>query len=354
MKIIFFTRFGPLGASSRLRALQFLPYFRLLKIEPVVSPLIGDAMLLRKYQLGGYGFISLLMAYLRRIYELLKSNQYDLVWIEKEALPWFPVWFEIWLLRKIPYVLDFDDAIFHTYDLHRFNWVRSFYGDRIDQLMEGSRLVFAGNRYLARRADAAGARWIELIPTVVDISCYFPKYEYLKSTASLIVWIGSPSTVKYLLELAEPLSLLAKSHSFTLRVIGAGAIYMPGVRIETFPWSLDDEAALINGCDIGIMPLKDSPWEQGKCAYKLIQYMACGLPTVASPVGANREVVIENKTGFFANTPKEWVEKMHLLLTDAPLRQRLGRAGRERVQSDYSLQQTASRLAALLTATEGI
>jgi glycosyltransferase involved in cell wall biosynthesis len=82
--------------------------------------------------------------------------------------------------------------------------------------------------------------------------------------------------------------------------------------------------------------------------------MACGLPTVASPVGANREVVIENKTGFFANTPKEWVEKMHLLLTDAPLRQRLGRAGRERVQSDYSLQQTASRLAALLTATEGI
>lgn len=350
MKILFLTRFGHQGASSRLRLLQYLPWFRTSVIESVVSPLFDDTMLLRKYQRGSYGFMALLLTYWRRFYVLATANQYDLIWIEKEVLPWFPVWIEQWLLRKRLYVLDFDDAIFHNYDLHRFNWVRSFYGRRIDQLMEGSRLVAAGNRYLASRAVAAGARWVEVIPTVVDVARYSPKHEYPNSNVPLIVWIGSPSTVQYLLGLAKPLGTLAKLQSFTLRVIGADAFNIPEVNIETFPWSLDTEAALIGECDIGIMPLKDTPWEQGKCAYKLIQYMACGLPTVASPIGANKEVVIEGETGLFADTPAEWVEKMQMLLRDTPLRQRLGRAGRERVQSDYSLQQTAPRLAGLLAA----
>lgn len=114
----------------------------------------------------------------------------------------------------------------------------------------------------------------------------------------------------------------------------------------------DDAAAVqkaVNAeCDVGIMPLRDTPWEQGKCAYKLIQYMVCGLPTVASPIGASRDVVIEGETGFFANTASDWVEKMDLLVCAAALRQRLGQAGRARVAADYCLQQTAPRLVRLL------
>jgi len=293
--------------------------------------------------------MDLLSAYRRRVRTLMGVHQFDLVWVEKEALPWFPAWLEIWLLRSAPYVLDFDDAVFHNYDLHRFAWVRGVYGRRIDRLMEGARLVIAGNRYLADRATAAGARRVEVIPTVVDLARYVSKRKYSFAKKPHIVWIGSPSSVQYLLELAEPLGMLANRLPFTLRVIGGGTLAMRGVDVESMAWSADTEAAAIVECDIGIMPLRDTPWEQGKCAYKLIQYMACGLPTVASPVGANRDVVIEGGTGFFADTASAWMEKLERLLRDAALRQRLGQAGRARVEAEYCLQQTAPRLVRLLT-----
>jgi len=353
MRILFLTRFGQQGASSRMRFLQYLPWFEKAAIECVVSPLFDDAMLLQKYQQGGYGFLNLLSAYWRRIHALMGAPQSDLVWVEKEALPWLPAWFERWLLRRAPYILDFDDAIFHNYDLHRFAWVRCVYGRRIDHLMEGARLVIAGNLYLADRAAAAGAQQVEVVPTVVDLARYTSKQVYSIATKPRIVWIGSPSTVQYLQELAEPLGALTKRLPFTLRVIGGGVVAIPGVDVEPLPWLADMEAVAIAECDVGIMPLRDTPWEHGKCAYKLIQYMACGLPTVASPIGANRDVVIEGETGLFAASPAAWMQALETLLCDATLRQRLGQAGRARVEAEYCLQQTGPRLVHLFTQAGG-
>lgn len=349
LKVLVLTKYGSLGASSRMRFLQYLPWVQQPGVEVTVRVLLSDELLLTRYQRGAYDLWPLLRAYADRLLALLECRHFDVVWIEKEALPWFPAWLEKWLLRRAPYVLDFDDAIFHNYDLHRFAWVRRFYGRRIDRLMKDARLVIAGNRYLADRAVAAGGRWIEVIPTVVDLARFPAKQTYSDATKPRVVWIGSPSTVQYLLELAEPLGVLAKRQPFTLRVIGGGAITIPGVDVESLPWSADTEAAVIAECDVGIMPLRDTPWEQGKCAYKLIQYMACGLPTMASPIGANRDVVIEGETGFFADTADAWMEKMALLLCDAALRQRLGQAGRARVEAEYCLQQVAPRLVRLLT-----
>ena len=321
-----------------------MPWFKSPAIKSVVSPLFDDSMLLRKYHLGNYASTALIFTYLRRLYLMATANKFDLIWIEKEALPWLPIWIEKWFLQKRSYILDYDDAIFHNYDLHRFSLVRFFYGRKIDHLMEGSRLVIVGNRYLASRAIAAGARWVEVIPTVVDISRYSPKNNYSFFSNLHIVWIGSPSTAHYLFELKDSLSQLAQFYSFTLRVIGAGSISIPGVNVEIFSWSLDTEAALIGDCDIGIMPLKDTPWEQGKCAYKLIQYMACGLPVVASPIGENLNVVINGETGFFANSKASWIAQLEILLKDATLRKRFGDRGRLRVEAEYSLNKTAPQL----------
>lgn len=336
-----------------MRFLQYLPWLQQAGAEVTVRPLLSDELLIARYQRGGYGLWSLFQAYANRLLALFACHHFDVVWIEKEALPWFPAWLERWLLRRVPYVLDFDDAIFHNYDLHRFAWVRHFYGRRIDCLMEGARLVIAGNRYLADRATAAGARWVEVVPTVVDLVRYPAKQAYSVATTPRIVWIGSPSTLQYLLELVEPLRTLTKQRTFTLRVIGGGAVSIPGVDVEVVAWSVDREAAAIVECDVGIMPLRDTPWEQGKCAYKLIQYMACGLPTMASPIGANCEVVIEGETGFFADTPSEWVEKLEQLLDDPALRERFGQAGRAQVQDAYCLQQVAPKLVQLLTTVCG-
>lgn len=348
-KVLVLTKYSSLGASSRLRFLQYLPWLQQAGVELTVRPLLSDELLLARYQRGTYGVWSLLRAYAGRIRSLRRCDQFDTVWIEKEALPWLPAWLEKWLLRRAPYVLDFDDAIFHNYDLHRSAWVRCVYGRRIDCLMAGARLVVAGNRYLADRATVAGAQRVEVVPTVVDLERYTTKQTYSVATKPRVVWIGSPSTVQYLLDLAKPLGALSKRQPFALRVIGGGALTIPDVDVEVMDWSAETEASAIAECDVGIMPLRDTPWEQGKCGYKLIQYMACGLPTVASPIGANREVVIEGETGFFADTPSAWVEKLECLLCDAALRQRLGQAGRARVDAVYCLQRTAPRLADLCT-----
>ena len=348
MRVLFLTRYGPQGASSRLRSFQFLPALSGSDIECVVSPLFDDELLLKKYRNGSYAAKGVCAAYWRRISVLLGRHHFDLLWVEKEALPWLPAWVERVLLRDRPYVLDFDDAIFHNYDLHRHALVRHIYGRRIDRLMAGARLVVAGNHYLAARAIASGVNQVEVLPTVVDMSRYSPKREYVPSEKLRIVWIGSPSTVQYLKQLQNPLRELSMRLPFILRVIGGGEFAMPGIETEVVAWSTHTEAKAVSECDVGIMPLRDSPWEQGKCAYKLIQYMACGLPTVSSPIGANRDVVIEGTTGFFADTPEVWVERLESLLRNAELRQRLGTAGRVRVENEYSLTHIAPKLIDLL------
>jgi len=321
----------------------------------VVAPLIDDIQLVERYRDGRYRIGGLLRSYWARIGQLLCGKQFDLVWIEKEALPWLPTAVETTLLLNIPYVLDFDDATFHNYDLHSSALVRGLFGRRIDQLMKRARLVVAGNSYLAQRAIDSGAPWVEVIPTVVDLDRYLvkqvrPPFE----GTSRIVWIGSPSTVRYLYVLQEPLAILSERFSIGLRVIGGDGIQFPGVDIECVKWSEHTEAESIRACDIGVMPLFDSPWERGKCGYKLIQYMACGLPVVASGVGVNREIVRAGENGFVADTSAAWVDSLGRLLGDAALRSRMGSAGRQGVEEEYCVQRVAPKLAALLrSAAEG-
>lgn len=345
MKVLFLTRFGRLGASSRMRTHQFLPWFESVGIDCVESALFPDDMLLDKYRVGVYSLPALLKVYWQRCSVLMSVRQFDLVWIEKECLPFLPAWLERWLLRGVPYLLDYDDAIFHNYDMHPSSLVRFFLGRRIDRLMKGAKMVIVGNRYLANRAVAAAAQRVEIVPTVVNLKRYTPGQG---GAIPRIVWIGSPTTGQYLLELAEPLRLLAKREQFTLRVIGASDIRLVGVDVEPVLWAEGKEAALIAECDVGIMPLFDSPWERGKCAYKLIQYMAAGLPTVSSPIGANLEVVKDGETGVFANSPDAWIAQLELLLRDDTMRKRMGAAGRARVESEYCLQRIAPRLVLLL------
>jgi glycosyltransferase involved in cell wall biosynthesis len=209
--------------------------------------------------------------------------------------------------------------------------------------------VIAGNAYLAKRARDAGAPRVEIVPTVIDIDRYAVKHALPSASEPLrIVWIGSPSTVRYLALLREPLAALNQRFAFKLRVIGGGTIDLSGVDVEFVQWTEATEVASIQACDIGVMPLLDSPWERGKCGYKLIQYMACGLPVVASAVGVNRQIVQDGVNGFLASTPLEWKTALAKLLEDAPLRRQMGTAGRQCVEQIYSLQVQAPRLIAML------
>ena len=359
VKVLVLTKYGPLGASSRMRALQYLPWFEKAGLQVTVQPLLSDELLQSSYSNGGYRHHHLLQAYAMRLRVLLKCQDFDVVWIEKEALPWFPLWLELTLLRGVPYVLDYDDAVFHNYDRHGNYLVRRLYGCRLDGLMTRSALVVGGNNYLAQRAHNAGAKWVETLPTVIDLDRYPIKKRMQPLTAGLdsvprIVWIGSPSTARYLKLLGEPLRALAARKSFVLRVIGGGAVELPGVQLEILPWKEHTEVDDISACDVGIMPLLDSPWEKGKCGYKLIQYMACGLPVVASNVGVNPEIVQHGENGFLANQPHEWVSALEQLLESQSLRTKMGMKGRQQVEQKYCIQQTGPKLVGFLRAASKV
>lgn len=352
MRLLMLTRYGMLGASSRMRSHQYLLPLTAAGIQVDSEALFDDEQLARRYRIGRYRADALASSTLKRLAGLRRGKHYDLVWIEKEALPWAPAWIECSLLGHARYVLDFDDAIFHNYDLNPRSAVRHLLGRKIDRLMQSASLVIAGNDYLADRARRAGSPHVEVIPTVIDLNRYLraPEAPVPRPAPPRIVWIGSPSTLPYLTGIGPALRDLTTRHPFVLRVIG-GNIDLPGVTTECLPWSADSEVADLASSDIGIMPLPDTPWARGKCAYKLIQYMACGLPTVASPVGANNQVISDGHTGYLASTPQQWVERLEALLRTPDLRHRMGCAGRLSVEQHYCLQVTAPRLAELLVAT---
>jgi len=347
MNILFLTRYGQLGASSRLRSLQFIPTLERLGINCTVSSLFDDEQLMQRYQSNRYHLTGLLQSYLQRMKVLIQSSNFDLVWIEKEALPWLPVGIEKLLLGRIPYVLDYDDAIFHNYDLHSSYWVRSLLGRKIDRLMKGATLVTTGNDYLADRARQAGAPRVELLPTVVDMNRYQP-VRNRSSDIFTIGWIGSPSTAKYLLLLEDALAIVCRNFTARLVLIGSGRLRLMGTPVTLRQWSESTEVSDIQTFDVGIMPLSDSPWERGKCGFKLIQYMACGIPVVASPVGINRQIVDDGINGYLASTTNDWIRALSELRDNSEGCRTMGRAARDKVEVRFSLDYNAAILARLL------
>jgi glycosyltransferase involved in cell wall biosynthesis len=350
LRVLALTRYGEVGASSRLRFLQYYPALQAAGIHVEWQPLFNDTALRARYRRGRYRLGAALLAFSARLQAMRKRGHFDVVWIEKEALPYLPLWLESALLSGVPYVLDYDDAVFHNYDHHKFALVRWFLGSRLDHLMAKAALVVCGNPYLSDRAIRVGASWVEMLPTVVDLARYrFSTFTHsTKGDGVLrIIWIGSPSTVRYLQILERPLQQLCRHVNFVLRVIGA-EFQMPGIQVECMPWTESTEVESIAAGHIGVMPLRDSPWERGKCGYKLIQYMACGLPVVASPVGVNTDLVETGVNGYLASNYEEWLSALELLLSQAHLRQSMGSSGRTKVEAKYCIQRTGPRMAELL------
>jgi glycosyltransferase involved in cell wall biosynthesis len=351
LNVLVLSRYGPLGASSRYRMYQYLPFLREQGFAVTVAPLLDDAYLEQRYSGRRVALLRLTRSYGRRIADLLTSGRFDLVWLEKEMFPWIPAWIERALMRVgVPYVVDYDDAVFHNYDRHRLAIVRRLMGTKIDDVMRGAALVVVCNRYLAERARVAGARWIELVPTTVELARYARPTPPLNTTFT-IGWIGTPWTARYL-ELVRPaLHEVCRNGQARFVAIGAGSLNWDEVPVEVVPWSEATEVAELQKLDVGIMPLPNSPFERGKCGLKLIQYMACGRPVVASPVGVNCEIVLDGVNGFTAANNDEWVTALRTLRDDPAHRERMGRVGRRNVEEKLSLEITAPRLAGLLRNT---
>src|SRR5436305_8205874 len=193
--VLVLTRYERLGASSRIRFLQFVPMLEQEGFTFDVQPLLDNAYVRSLYGGPPVGAASILRAYARRLRALMRRMQYDVVWLEKEALPWLPTWLEIARLEGIPYVVDYDDAWFHRYENH---WLSPLLDHKIDAVMRVAHTVVAGNDYLARRARQAGARHVEIGPTVIDLERYSSLPEAPGGRALTVGWIGIPLNAHYL------------------------------------------------------------------------------------------------------------------------------------------------------------
>jgi glycosyltransferase involved in cell wall biosynthesis len=343
---VLLSRYSEMGASSRLRMFQYLPYLRG-DWDVHVAPFFHDGYLQALYS-GRRDFLEVAAGYMRRLYATFGLRRFDLAWVEAELFPWIPWGVEKLLAaREVPLAADYDDAIFHRYDTHPSAATRCLLGGKIGALMKQAKAVLAGNEYIASYARAAGSNHVHVVPTVIDTSRYEPRSGRAPDQLT-IGWIGTPKTQHYLDLVAGALEFAHRTLHARIVVIGAAGNPLPGTPVEVRPWNEGTEASDLAALDVGIMPLADSPWELGKCGYKLIQYMACGKPVIASPVGVNRQLVEHGVNGYLASSTEEWVDGFRRLHSDPHRAAEMGRAGRAKVERHYSLSALAPRVARIL------
>ena len=348
VRILLLSRYDRSGASSRLRVMQFLPFLAKAGAKVDVDILFPGASARDACDNSGRArWAAYAGFYLGRLRTLLSANRYDLVWVQKEIFPFLPAMAES--LLHVPTVIDLDDALFHQYGQHPNPVVRWLLGGKFDEVFRKSRAVVAGSEYIAEVAKAAGARAVTVVPTGLDCQRYRDAKESRVGRPFTIGWIGSPYSQRYLDPLLPTLRSYVREHSARLLLVGA-ELQNPMPEIESLKWTEADEARQIGEMDVGIMPLDDDDFSRGKCSYKLVQYMAAGVPVIASPVGGNVRIVTESRAGFLASTLDEWVASLDRLRTDMELREISGSAGREYARSNHDISVLASQLLGVMKA----
>lgn len=344
LKLLVLSRFDASGAGPRYRVYQYFDHFREMGLEIVEKPLFDIEYIDNIFKKNKRSFSLILKKYFQRaLFLLFNKSRFDMVLMDGELFPFVPFFLEKLFLPKT-YIMDQDDAIFHTYDLNRSFLVRALFKNKIDQTMKNSCHVVVGNSYVMERALSVGAPKVTAIPTVIDADKYKPSSKPAANKKIVIGWVGSPPTVSYLSLIEPALKNLAKKEDFVLYVIGA-KYSLDGVNVlyNDWPdgWSEEKEIELTNNIDIGIMPLCDGLWEKGKCGLKLIKYMGCAKPMVASNIGMNPEIIDHGLNGYLASSLEDWENYLSILIRDAEKREQFGKHGREKMLKQFSLEVAA-------------
>lgn len=281
----------------------------------------------------------------RRRTELSDVSGFDLVYIFREAALLGPPWFERKIAKSgVPVIFDFDDAVFVSYKSPSNGYLSYLkFPTKTAEICRLSKHVMAGNEYLADYARKQNSN-VTIVPTTIDTD----KYAFIERSDEpetiTIGWSGSFSTIQHLDTVRDVLEDLAKEEKFKLRVIGTPSYKVPGVDTEAMQWRSATELDDLRAIDIGLMPLPDEDWTKGKCGLKALQYMALGIPTICSPVGVNSTIIEDGENGFLADGREEWIEKIKRLIHSADLRRKLGKAGRETVEREYSAKAIAPKV----------
>lgn len=299
--------------SARYRILQFIPFLQQNNFQTEVLVIPGN--------------------HLDRIRFFRKLRTYDIVFLQRKLFTTI----ELNILRRNTQRLmyDFDDAVMFR-DSTKKNQYSSARTKKFIRTIKNADMVIAGNKYLKDLAIRHNPQTF-VIPTTVDMELYREKPATTSSDSVILGWIGSKATLFYLENIKNVFeTIFERFPNVSLKIVADRFFDCNKRPVIKKRWKYEDETDDLHTFDIGLMPLTDDLWSRGKCGFKLLQYMAAGIPPVCSPVGVNKEIVKDGINGFYALDEQEWVEKLSNLILDRQLRYRIGKNARLTVLDNYS------------------
>ncbi len=321
MEVIFLTHHSLQG--HRFRVEQYFPYLNAYGVETIWQPIPKS--------LG------------KRLEIYRGLSRYDVVLIQRRLLS--PIEFYYIRSRARKIVFDVDDAVMFRSSSSSRQRSLSRMG-KFRYMVMNSDAVIAGNRFLEEQVlRYADPSRVTLIPTAIDIHAYPKKKESSRGGRTILGWIGTQSTLKYLKDLDAIFKpLAARFDHISLKIVCDEFCDFSTIPVIEKTWSLEEENDDLVSFDIGLMPLKDDLWSRGKCGLKIIQYQCVGLPVVCTPVGVNRDIIRDGYNGFWATTSQEWVKRLSVLIEREDLRREMGAHGMRIVENEFNIEVTSEKL----------
>jgi glycosyltransferase involved in cell wall biosynthesis len=348
------------AAATRYRLEQYVAPLAERGISMTIHPFIDAQVFAGLYRRKSWPrtALGLMKSSIGRLADLMTVRKADLIFVQREAMMFGPPLFE-WLTSramKRPMVLDLDDATYVPYISPTYGGIGKTlkWFSKTDDLIRWAKVVICGNSSIAEYVSSKGAQ-TRIIPTVVDTEIFRPAQRAASDSGVVLGWVGTHSSFPYLQKIFPMLADLAQRYRIRLKIVGAGKddVSIPGVAVENLPWKLEREVQDFQSLDIGLYPIDEtlySGWASGKSGFKAIQYMAVGVPYVATPIGGSGEIGEVGATHFFAETPDEWHSALEKLIVDPERRRMMGQTGRQHVLKHYGLQDQADKLADILRA----
>lgn len=353
MKKILFVIPYPTGVAPSQR-FRFEQYFEILKSQDIhfeVAPfwtMKGWNLLYQKNHTIQKSF-ALMQGFLRRLVLLFKTPRYDMVFIHREATPLGRPVFEYLMARvfKKKLIYDFDDAIWLPNTSEQNSIVgRLKYHQKVSSICKWSWKVSCGNDFLANYAKSFNEH-VFVVPTTIETSYHKSQLKKMPGNPVTIGWTGTHSTTKYLKPLVPILRKLIGEFQVKILIISNQKPDWDFDDYEFVVWNKEKEIEQLDRIDIGIMPLDDTIWEEGKCGFKALQYMAMEKPTAVSSVGVNKRIISHEENGFLCATMDEWKTYLTSLILSESLRNKIGGKGRETIIKHYSVSSNTNRFLSL-------